>query len=173
MNLDLFQNPYQKEFSFDRHKELIKKLKFISKIEIGERINVNNISTSSHNIFSSIYRTIFKEGRNKTFLFLNDVIDRSFELLLLYKDSKKISDKITYSHIIDDLVSSINGLKNLQNTYLNDRNFYCDIDTLIGSIFARLAEFYENDNNNLTKETKDKIRKFIFPENKEELKLDE
>jgi hypothetical protein len=159
--IDLFRYPYQKDYSYDRHKDVIKKLKFISKIEPGERINVSTVSTTSHNLFSSIYRSIFKESRVKTFQFLNDVVDRSFELIVLYQDSTKISDRITCSQILEDLISTITGLKNLQTTYADDRNFYCDIDTLIGSIFARLAEFTENDTVYIIPETREKLLKII------------
>jgi len=161
--LDMFRYPYQKDYSYDRHKDVIKKLKFISRIEPGERINVSSVSTANNNLFSSIYRSIFKEGRAKTFQFLNDVIDRSFELVVLYQESQKMSDKITCAHIFEDLLASITGLKNLQTTYSEDRNFYCEVETLIGSIFARLAEFYDNESIYIAPQTKEKIRNIIIP----------
>ena len=89
-----------KECVYDRHKEIIKKLKFITLIEQGERINVNTISTAPNNFFSSIYRSIFKESRQKTFQFLNETIDRSFELIFLYKESRKVSDRISCHQIV-------------------------------------------------------------------------
>ena len=158
--LEIFRQSYSKDYSQDRHKDVIKKLKFISKIEAGERINVNTVSTSSNTIFNSIYRSVFKESRSKTFFFLNEVIDRSFELILVYKNSNKISDKITCAQIIEDVTMSISGLENLQSTYSEDRNFICDIDTLIGSIFARLIELYES-NIYLPPSTKEKIMKIL------------
>jgi len=161
--MDMFRHPYQKEYSYDKHKDIIKKLKFISRIEPGERINVTSISTTSHNFFSSIYRSIFRESRTKTFHFLNDVVDRSFELIVLYQESLKISDRITCSQILEDLSNCTSGLKNLQTTYAEDRNFFCDIDTLIGSIFARLAEFYDKDNIYVTPETKSRIKGIMIP----------
>ena len=42
--------------------------------------------------------------------------------------------------MINDLISSIIGLKNIQKTYEKDKKFYCEIDTLIESIRAKLAE---------------------------------
>lgn len=161
--MDMFRHPYQKEYTYDKHKDIIKKLKFISRIEPGERINVSSVSTTSHNFFSSIYRSIFRESRMKTFQFLNDVVDRSFELIVLYQESIKVSDRITCSQILEDLSNCTIGLKNLQTTYADDRNFYCDIDTLIGSIFARLAEFYDKDNVYVTPETKAKIKSIMIP----------
>ena len=156
--IDLFRNPYHKDYTYDRHREVIKKLKFISKIEPGERINVNNVSTASNNWFTSIYRSIFKESRAKTFQFLNDIIDRSFELISLYQDSGKTSDRITCSQILEDLNTSVIGLRNLQTTYSDDRNFSCDIDTLIGSVFARLAEIYERNDVYMNEETRSRMK---------------
>ena len=60
-------------------------------------------------------------------------------------------------------MASINGLRNLQLTYADDRNFYCEVDTLIGSMCARLAEFYDKDNVYITEETKLKINGMIIP----------
>jgi hypothetical protein len=163
--MDMFSHPFQKEHSYDKHKDVMKKLKFISKIEPGDRINVNSISTSNNSLFSSIYRSIFKESRSKTYQFLNDVIDRSFELIVLYKDSDKMSDRITCSHILEDLHHSINGLKNLQITYNDDRSFNCDIDTLIGSIYARLAECHENKKLFTSEDHSKRLQRILFPHN--------
>ena len=157
--LDLFRHSYNREHSnnFDRHKDIIKKLKFIAKIEGGERINVATVSTMPNNLYTSTYRTFYKESRMKTFQFLNDVIDRSFELIILHKDSAKVSDRITCSQIVEDLHLSVIGLTNLKVTYGDDRNFACDIDTLIGSIFARLAELYQQQNILIPEDTRQRM----------------
>ena len=170
--IDMFRHPFQKEYSYDRHKDVMKKLKFIAKIEPGDRINVNSISTTTNTWFSAIYRSIFKESRAKTYQFLNEVIDRSFELIVLYQDSDKMADRITCSHILEDLHHSVNGLKNLQTTYTDDRSFYCDIDTLIGSIFARLAECYENNKLFMTDDHRKRLQHILFPSNDASIKSD-
>jgi len=139
----------------------MKKLKFITLIEVGERINVSSISTSQQSWFSSIYRSIFKESRNKTFQFLNDVIDRSFELIFLYKDSKKLSDKISCYQILDDIMNSISGIRNIQQTYGEDRNFFCEMETLLATIFARLAEIYQSPGMDLTPIIREKLGKLL------------
>jgi len=165
--MDVMRQPFHNDHSYDRHKDVIKKLKFISRIEVGERINVHSVSTASNNWFTSIYRSFFKESRAKTFQFLSEVIDRSFELIVIYQDSSKISDRITCAQILEDILGSIKGLTNVQQTYVEDRNFYCDIDTLIGSIFARLAEFHEKGCVFLTPETKARIKSILSPMKKE------
>lgn len=151
-----------KEYVMDRHRDVIKKLKFITLIEPGERINVSTISAVQESWFATIYRTIFKESRTKTLQFLSEVIDRSFELIFLYKDSKKLSDQISCYQILDDIIQSINGIKNIQVTYNSDRNFYCEMETLLSSIHARLAEIYQNEPLLLPQTTKEKLSKLFF-----------
>ena len=167
--VDMFRYPFQKEHSYDRHKDVMKKLKFIARIQAGDRINVNTISTTTNTFFSAMYRTLFKESRKKTYDFLTDVIDRSFELIVLYQESTKMSDRITCSHIFEDLHHSINGLRNLQITYNDDQNFYCEIDTLIGSIYARLAELYEKKELFISEEQRVRLQTIIFPNNVDKL----
>jgi hypothetical protein len=153
-----------KECVHDRHRDIIKKLKFITLIEQGERINVSTISTAPNNWFSSIYRSIFKESRQKTFQFLNEVIDRSFELIFLHKGSKKVSDRISCHQIIEDIMNSLVGIKHLQQTYSTDRNFYCDMETLLGSIFARLAELSSSKEISLTPTIKERLTRLLAGE---------
>lgn len=169
-------NSMDKDCVYDRHRDTIKKLKFITMIEQGERINVHSVSTTQESWFSSIYRTIFKESRAKTFQFMSDVIDRSFELVALYKDSKKLSDKISCYQILDDIIQSITGIKNIQMTYISDRNFYCEMETLLSSIYARLAEIYQNQSFALppqTKEKLDKIFQIVAPAEEEKCNVEE
>jgi hypothetical protein len=161
----------EKECVYDRHREVMKKLKFITLIEVGERINVSSISTSQQSWFSSIYRSIFKESRAKTFQFLNDVIDRSFELVTLYKGSKKLSDKISCYQIVDDIIGSVAGIRNIQQTYIEDRNFFCEMETLLASIFAKLAEIYQNDEMELTLAIKEKLARLLDRNHTDEEKL--
>lgn len=154
----------EKECVYDRHRDVIKKLKFITLIEAGERINVNTCSTSPNTLFSAVYRSLFKESRAKTFGFLNDVMDRSFELIYLYKESQKVSDRISCVQIVDDIMNSLTGIRNLQTTYVADRNFYCEMETLLGSIYSRLAELYEHPHIKLTPAARRKLKSLLVPD---------
>jgi hypothetical protein len=157
-----FSASHDKECVYDRHREVIKKLKFITMIEPGERINVNTCSTSANTIFSAVYRSLFKESRQKTFQFLNEVMDRSFELIFLYKESTKVSDRISLVQVVEDIMGSLSGIRNLQTTYQSDRNFYCEMEALLGSIYSRLAELYENRQVRLTASTRHKLKTLIL-----------
>ena len=157
-----FSASHDQECVYDRHREVIKKLKFITMIEPGERINVNTCSTSDNTIFSAVYRSLFKESRQKTFQFLNEVMDRSFELIFLYKESAKVSDRISLVQVVEDIMASLAGIRNLQTTYQSDRNFYCEMEALLGSIYSRLAELYENRQVRLTASTRQKLKTLIL-----------
>lgn len=157
-----FSAGHEKECAYDRHREVIKKLKFITMIEPGERINVSSCTTSPNTLFSAVYRSLFKESRQKTFGFLNDVMDRSFELVFLYKDSKKVSDRISLVQVVEDIMSSLSGIRNLQTTYQSDRNFYCEMETLLGSIYSRLAELHENASVSLTASTRARLKALLL-----------
>jgi hypothetical protein len=154
----------EKECVYDRHRDIIKRLKFITLIEAGERINVNTCSTSPNTLFSAVYRSLFKESRQKTFQFLNDVMDRSFELIYLYKESQKVSDRISCVQIVDDIMNSLTGIRNLQTTYAADRNFYCEMETLLASIYSRLAELYEHPHIKLTPAARRKLKSLLVPD---------
>jgi hypothetical protein len=56
-------------------------------------------------------------------------------------------------------------LKNLQITYNDDRSFNCDIDTLIGSIYARLAECHENKKLFTSEDHSKRLQRILFPHN--------
>jgi len=51
-----------------------------------------------------------------------------------------VSEKILCSKIITDLVKSINGLKNIQETYKEDNSFVCNIESIIENIEGKLEE---------------------------------
>jgi len=124
----------------DTNKETISRLKFIGKIEIGDKINLKCMYIQNDGFATQIARTIFQENRIKTLTFIHDTINKSFEILKCYQKSKKKSDQIMCINLIDDLKKSTSGLKNIKETYFNDIKFCCDIDTMLQMIDAKLVE---------------------------------
>jgi len=113
----------EKDGVYDRHRDIIKKLKFVSMLKPGERINVHTCSVVPNTIFTSIYRSIFKEGRQTTFLFLNNIMERSFELVALYRENSRMSDKISCIQIIAD--HRTNSVKTvISRNYLGRETFF-------------------------------------------------
>ena len=122
------------------NKETISKLKFIGKIQIGDKVDLKNMIITPDGLVTQISRSFYQDNRSKTLIFLQDTINKSFELLKCYKKSKKSSQLIMCSNVIYDLKNSKNGLNNLKETYISDIKFCCDIDTLIEIIDAKLSE---------------------------------
>lgn len=122
------------------NKETISRLKFIGKIQIGDKIDLKNMHLQTDGLLTQISRTINQENRNKTLVFLQDTINKAFEILKCYDKSFKNSDKIMCLNILNDLKSSKSGLLNLKETYSFDIKFCCDIDVLLEMIEAKLIE---------------------------------
>jgi hypothetical protein len=134
----------QRNNSLEENGEIISQLKFITKIKQGEQINVDSLSICSRNMFSGIYRTLYGEGREKTFSYFNITIRRAFEKFSAFCNSERISDQMLCSQIIENLHGCIDGLSNAKDTYKDDRRFVCDVETLIEGIESRLEEFKIN-----------------------------
>lgn len=132
----------------DDSSEVISRLKFISKIQKGEKINtryVKNPVVQPEGIITSISRSIFYiDNRENTLIFLSSTIKRSFELLNLYSKGDSSFDKSMTHNLLKDLSSCLIGLDNIKSTYLTDIMFCCKIDTLLQDITARLSEFSED-----------------------------
>lgn len=125
--------------NMENNKELISKLKFIGKIRKGEKINVKHMYIQPVGIMTSIHRTIIdQDNRDNTLKFLQDTIFKSFELFVKYENSENESENLMCYNISQDLETSINGLKNLRETYISDVKFLCDVDTLLQVIKSKL-----------------------------------
>lgn len=127
----------------DTNKEVISRLKFIGRINKGEKINVRHAYpfVQQNDVTTSISRTFYyKDNRANALSFVRNTIDRSFEIVHNYQYSDKKSDRVMSTRVIDDLRRAKQGIFNLKETYITDTMFCCDIDTLIESMDAKLSE---------------------------------
>lgn len=120
-------------------KEIISNLKFISKLEVGDKIDTKNLYRMQPGYLSTIYRTISFDSRKSTLVFISKTISNVFELL----ERLEKSNTDLYNSIIDDLTSTYGGLNNLKETYNDDIKFQCDIDTLIQIIQSEINNKYK------------------------------
>src|SRR3990167_2574 len=100
----------------DTNKEVISRLKFISRINKGEKINVRNAYpfVQQDDMSTRLSRTFYyKDNRGNGLNFIRNTVDRSFELVNIYKTSHKQSERVMSSHIIEDLKRAKNGINNL------------------------------------------------------------
>lgn len=129
-------------FTSSIYKETITRLKFISKIQEGEKINTKHyLAIVNNDWLNSVLRTFYNfESRNHTVQFVNDTINTAFQLLDQMKVSLKIEDKINIdemnimTNMFKDLTNSIVGIHNLKKTYKTDKIIVCQLETIIENI---------------------------------------
>lgn len=126
------------------HRETLSRLKFIAKIQTGEKISLRYMHIQNDGLLTQLFRTLFPDNRVKTFAFVTETINKSFEILKFYGKSIKVSEQIMCKNLISDLRESKNGLNNLKETYSLDLKFGCDIQTLLQMIDAKLLEYSDN-----------------------------
>jgi hypothetical protein len=125
----------------ETNKDIISRLKFISRINKGEKINVRYMYVQPDDILTKISRTFYRtDNRRNTLMFIRETIDRSFEIINSYNKSEKESDKIFCEYMIIDIKDSKKGINNFKDTYITDTYFCCQIDTIIQDIDTRLLE---------------------------------
>jgi hypothetical protein len=124
----------------EKNHQTITHLKFISTFEPGDKINISTLQIEKNTLLNSIKRYWYGESRNTTLNFITTTIEQSFQIVLTLLNSDNISDKMLCSSITIDLKKCINGLKNLQQTYSDDKLFFCTIDTIIDNIDAKISE---------------------------------
>jgi len=121
--------------------DIIPKLKFISRLNKGDKINVKNMYIQPNNFLNRIIRSFFHvDDRTNTLMFVNHTVKKSFELFLEHINSNNAFDIILCQNIILDLKNAKNGLINLKETYISDIMFICKIDALLEETDARLME---------------------------------
>ena len=127
---------------------IISRLKFIGKVQKGDKINVKYMFIQPDGIFTRISRSLINhDNRNNTLNFVRNTITRSFDIIASYSLSNKELHRTIRLHIIKDLEQSKIGLLNLKDTYLSDIKFTCDIDTLLQEIDAKLLDVEQKDPN--------------------------
>ena len=120
--------------------EVISRLKFIGKIQKGDKINVKYMFVQPEGVITSISRTVInQDNRNNTLNFVRNTIKQTFEIISKYIVSNNHSNILYCGNIIKDLKNSKSGLINIKDTYLSDIKFTCDIDTLLQEIDVKLS----------------------------------
>lgn len=124
----------------ESNRETISRLKFIGKIQIGDKVNLKLMYMQPDGLLTQLSRSINQDNRAKTLIFLQDTINKTFEIFKFYEKSENNSEQIMCMNLYTDLKSSKQGLNNLKETYATDIKFTCDIDTLIQSIDGKIAD---------------------------------
>ena len=136
-------NNFVKDGSERSVQEIESKLKFISKINEGELVDVRTLTIMENGPVTSFYRTFLtrSESRNITLDFFKRVIGDAFDIIVMY-----LKEKDGFSHHIGDIMleslkDSKEGILNHKNTYRKDRMYTSEIEALILTLDTKLDEF--------------------------------
>ena len=121
--------------------ELISRLKFITKIQKGSKINVPNLYTQEDSWKTTISRSlIYPDSRQSALNFLKETITNCFEMIFLYLKTNNIAKMELVKNIIKDIQLAKIGINNIKYTYRNDTMCVCALETLKEKIDAQLLE---------------------------------
>jgi hypothetical protein len=125
----------------DNHPETIARLKFIGKLQKGDKINTRRMFVQSNGLITRLNRTFWnQDNRANGLSFVQETVRRAFDLLELYDKSGKDHDKSLRESMVKDIQTSMHGLNNLKSTYCDDVKFGCDIDALLLIISAKIGK---------------------------------
>ena len=125
----------------ESQQETISKLKFLGRVNKGEKINVKELTLQTEGYVTSVSRSLwFVDNRNNTLSFIQNTIQAAFSLLTILIQAAKISDKELAKTIVKDIDNAKHGIANLKTTYSDDTYFCCEVDTYTETIKARLLD---------------------------------
>lgn len=124
--------------------DTISKLKFIGKIQKGEKINVKHMFIQPEGLATKISRSfIHLDSRGNTLNLIKTTLNQSFTILYSLSSNSNFSGKSVCIHIIEDIRKSKEGIKNLKLTYSADLMLCCQLECLLQEIDAKLGELAE------------------------------
>lgn len=130
------------EYAEYSHEDIMAALKFIGKVRKNEKISTTAMTVQDNDSwYTSIIRTFTTQNRVKTIVFIQNVIDRAFEIASIYTRDADQQKNRTGWFIIEDIKKSIVGLHNILNTYKGDRMFVCKMESLLQKIDVKLEGF--------------------------------
>ena len=127
----------------DNNPEVIARIKFIGRLQKGEKINTRRYVVQSDGLITNFIRTFWEQdNRSNTLSFLQETIRSAFRLLEQF-DKANTKESLALKNLLSqDLKSVITGLANLKFTYVKDIKFCCDVDTLLELVVTKLGDNY-------------------------------
>jgi len=123
----------------ERHQDVITKLKFLSKIQAGEKINVEELRLEKDGVILSAKRKLWRvDSRENSERFIREVIGSGLEEISKLGGSKR--EESIRGVLLTGVRESLKGIRGLKGTYNEDTYFCCGIDTYIELIEAKLLE---------------------------------
>ncbi|MHA2083700.1 MAG: hypothetical protein ACXABD_08090 [Candidatus Thorarchaeota archaeon] len=125
----------------ENQQDTITRLKFLGKVNKGEKINVKELTLQSEGYVTALSRSVWcVDNRNNTISFIQNTIQAAFNLIQLLSKNNGISDQELAKTIIRDIGLAKIGINNLKTTYSEDTFFCCSVDTYVTTVNARLLD---------------------------------
>lgn len=131
--------------------EVIGRLKFLSKIRHGEKINSRDLFVRDNDSVVQRFLRTFRnvttylsasenvESKESTLAFIQNTINEAITLIAVYRrDSDDFKQSIA-NIIVNNLESSKVGIRNLIATYQCDRKFISEAEAVIQTLEARIT----------------------------------
>lgn len=128
-------------FVSNEYKDVITRLKFVSKIQPGEKINTKHyLSIVSNDWLTALLRTFYNfDSRAQSVSFISDTINMAFNMIEKVKmandgsgDNHLQTDGLI--NLFKDLAQTKVGITNLIKTYKTDKIIVCQLETVIENI---------------------------------------
>jgi len=121
--------------------DIIPRIKFIGKIQKGEKMNVKHMQVHPDSIVTKIIRSfVHTDTRANTFTFINTSIKKGFDILAMHLDNNRQFDRTLCQNLIADLRQCKAGMQNVKDTYIEDLMFCCKMDALMEETEARIHD---------------------------------
>jgi hypothetical protein len=125
----------------ENQQNTITRLKFLGKVNKGEKINVREMTLQSEGYVTALSRSVwYVDNRNNTVSFIQNTIQAAFNLVQLLSKNSGISDNELAKTIVRDISLAKIGINNLKTTYSEDTFFCCSVDTYVETMNARLLD---------------------------------
>lgn len=133
--------------------DVVSKLKFLSKLQPGEKIQVNGLSIVEAGWFWKVYRhftskggktnTEILESREISLTFISELCDSALKLALDVVDKRGVCHQEVWKMVLTSLVEFQPGVRNLMMSYDSDDLFVSKLDTFISILNAKIKELEE------------------------------
>jgi hypothetical protein len=126
--------------------ELVSRLKFISKIQPNQIIDLKSFSVMEQCLSTSLYRTCIRmgtENREEVLLFFINTVNHSIDLAVKFKQQDSYHQSIALM-IIEALDKSRFGILNYKKTYAKDIMYCSKLEAFIETFHVKYANLIKN-----------------------------
>lgn len=132
--------------------DVVSKLKFLSKLQPGEKLQVNGLSIVENSWFGKIYRHLTSKGktakeilesREISLTFINELCELALKIAFSVVDKDGRCQHEVWVMILSSLKEFQPGVRNLMISYETDRLFVSKVETFIDLLNAKIKELEE------------------------------